>query len=70
MKWRMSVFGVIPLALALLCLVGKRAPLADAAGSITNTSVVLGTTTAGAVTTATIGFKPQAAIPSGGTVRR
>jgi hypothetical protein len=51
------------------CLVAKRAPIADAAGSITNTSVVLGTTTAGAVTTATIGFKPQAAIPSGGTVR-
>ena len=34
------------------CLVAKRAPIADAAGSITNTSVVLGTTTAGAVTTA------------------
>ncbi|NDE75813.1 MAG: hypothetical protein EB039_07085, partial [Proteobacteria bacterium] len=51
------------------CLVAKRAPTADAAGSITNTSVVLGTTTAGAVTTATIGFKPQSAIPSGGTVR-
>ena len=51
------------------CLVANRAPVADAAGSITNTSVVLGTTTAGAVTTATIGFKPQAGIPNGGTIR-
>ena len=50
------------------CLVAKRAPIADAAGSITNTSVVLGTTAAVAVTTATIGFKPQAAIPSGGAI--
>ncbi len=51
------------------CLVVKQAPVADASGSITNTSVVLGTTTAGAVTTATIGFKPQTAIPSGGAIR-
>jgi hypothetical protein len=68
MKSWMWVSSVIPLALLLLCLVGRPSPVADAAGSITNTSVVLGTTAAVAVTTATIGFKPQAAIPSGGAI--